>query len=38
MLTKKTAYANIRLGLLLAVFVATLFVATIVIGLLVVNA
>ncbi|MDX6524121.1 MAG: hypothetical protein QOI17_1634 [Gaiellales bacterium] len=37
MLDKKTAHANIKLGLLLAVFVAALFVATIVIGLIVVN-
>jgi hypothetical protein len=37
MLDKKTATANIKLGLMLAVFVAGLFVATLIIGLLVVN-
>ena len=38
MLDKKTAYANIRLGLTLALVVALLFLGTIVIGLIVVNA
>jgi hypothetical protein len=37
MLDKKTATANIKLGLLLGIFVAALFVATLIIGLLVVN-
>jgi hypothetical protein len=37
MLDKKTANANIRLGLTLALAVALLFVGTIVIGLIVVN-
>jgi hypothetical protein len=36
-LDKETAHDNIKLGLLLAVFVAALFAATIVIGLIVVN-
>jgi hypothetical protein len=37
MLDKKTATANIKLGLMLAIFVAGLFIATLLIGLLVVN-
>ena len=37
MLDKKTAAANIKLGLMLGIFVAALFIATLVIGLLVVN-
>jgi hypothetical protein len=37
MLDKKTATANIKLGLMLASFVAGLFIATLIIGLLVVN-
>lgn len=37
MLDKRTVYANIRLGLMLSVLVAALFIATIVVGLLVVN-
>jgi hypothetical protein len=35
MLDKKTAYANVRLGLILALVVALLFAGTIVIGLIV---
>jgi len=37
MLDKKTATANIKLGLMLAIFAAGLFIATLIIGLLVVN-